>query len=326
MSKQANKTLIGSFVVGAVVLIIAGVLIFGSGRLFTRMETYVLYFKGSVKGLNIGAPVMFRGVKIGSVTDILLQFNSEDLSMRIPVIIEVEPERFISQDNAVKMKKGYIDQLIAKGLRAQLQMQSMVTGQLMINLDFYPDKTATLTGIKSGYTEIPTISSNFEELTEKLGSLPIEEMFSKMVNAIEGIEKIVNSPELIGSVGSFDQALQDIHLLLANIDKQFTPLTNSVINTSIAAQSALGQFEKTIKMEEGAPADLAADLKETLATTREAMDAVKGITAKDSESVYELNSALKELSAAARSIRFMADYIEQHPEALIRGKKETKGE
>ncbi|MBI4843106.1 MAG: MCE family protein [Nitrospirae bacterium] len=305
MSKQANKTLIGSFVVGAVVLIIAGVLIFGSGRLFTKMEKHVLYFKGSVKGLNIGSPVMFRGVKIGSVTDILLQFNSEDLSMRIPVIIDIEPEKFISQDNVREMGKGYIDQLITKGLRAQLQMQSMVTGQLMINLDFYPDKPATLAGIKGEYPEIPTISSNLEELT---------------------IEKIVNSPELIGSVGSFDQALKDIHSLLANIDKQFTPLANSVINTSVAAQSALGQFEKTIAMEEGAPADLAAELKDTLSATRDAMEAVKSITAKDSESVYELNNALKELSAAARSIRFMADYIEQHPEALIRGKKDTGGE
>ncbi|MDO8281354.1 MAG: MlaD family protein [Thermodesulfovibrionia bacterium] len=326
MSKQANKTLIGSFVVGAVVLVIAGVLIFGSGRLFTKMEKHVLYFKGSVKGLNIGSPVMFRGVKIGSVTDILLQFNSEDLSMRIPVIIDIEPEKFISQDNVREMGKGYIDQLITKGLRAQLQMQSMVTGQLMINLDFYPDKPATLAGIKGEYPEIPTISSDLEALTEKLGSLPIEEMFSKMVKAIEGIEKIVNSPELIGSVGSFDQALKDIHSLLANIDKQFTPLANSVINTSIAAQSALGQFEKTIKMEEGAPADLAAEIKDTLATTRDAMEAVKSITAKDSESVYELNNALKELSAAARSIRFMADYIEQHPEALIRGKRDSEGE
>ncbi|MBI4847237.1 MAG: MCE family protein [Nitrospirae bacterium] len=326
MSKQANKALIGSFVVGAVVLVIAGVLIFGSGRLFTKMEKHVLYFKGSVKGLNIGSPVMFRGVKIGSVTDILLQFNSEDLSMRIPVIIDVEPEKFISQDNVREMGKGYIDQLITKGLRAQLQMQSMVTGQLMINLDFYPDKPAMLAETKGEYPEIPTISSNLEELTEKLGSLPIEEMFSKMVKAIEGIEKIVNSPELIGSVGSFDQALKDIHSLLANIDKQFTPLANSVINTSIAAQSALGQFEKTIKMEEGAPADLAVEIKKTLATTRDAMEAVKSITAKDSESVYELNNALKELSAAARSIRFMTDYLEQHPEALIRGKKDAGGE
>ncbi len=325
MSKQANKTMIGSFVMGAVVLVIVGVLVFGSGKIFTKLDKHVLYFKGSVKGLNIGAPVMFRGVKIGSVTDILLQFNADDLSIRIPVVVEVDPERFLLQDN-VKRKKDYVSLLIQKGLRAQLQMQSMVTGQLMIDLDFYPDKPARLIGGKSKYHEIPTIPSNFEELTKKLGNLPIEELFNKLVNAIEGIEKIVNSPELLNSVGSFDQALQDIHSLLENIDKQFTPLSTSIIDTSDAARLALEQFEKTIAMEEGTPAELAAELKETMAATREAMESVRGVTAADSESVYELNSALKELAAAARSIRFMADYIERHPEALIKGKKEPKGE
>jgi paraquat-inducible protein B len=326
MSKQANKTLIGGFVVGAVVLVIAGVLIFGSGRLFTKLDKYVLYFKGSVKGLNIGSPVMFRGVKIGSVTDILLQFNAEDLSIRIPVVIEVDPERFISEDNVRKSSKGYLKLLIDKGLRAQLQMQSMVTGQLMINLDFHPDKPAELVGIRNRLPEIPTIPSGLEEFTRKLGRLPIEELFSKMVKAIEGIEKIVNSPELIGSLGSLDRALQDIHLLLEDIDRQFTPLSTSIIDTADAARSALEQFERTIAMEEGTPAEIASELKDTLASTRETMEAVRGVTAEDSESVYELNNALKELAAAARSIRFMADYIERHPEALIRGKREAGGE
>ncbi len=326
MSKEANRALIGSFVVGAVILIIAGVLIFGSGQLFTKQDKHVLYFKGSVKGLNIGSPVMFRGVKIGSVIDILLQFNADDLSIRIPVIIEVDPDRFTLQDSVMKRKQEYVAQLIEKGLRAQLQMQSMVTGQLMIDLDFYPDKPAEMVGELGKYTEVPTISSNLQLLTKKLGNLPIEELFGKMVKAIEGIEKIVNSPELIGSVGSFDRALQDIHSLLENIDKQFTPLAESIINTSKSAEEALTQFRKTVEMKEGAPAELAAELKDTMASAREAMDAIKDVTSEDSEAVYELNNTLRELSSAARSLRFMAEYIERHPEALIRGKRDSTGE
>ncbi len=333
MSRQANSTMIGSFVIGAIVLMITGLMIFGSGRIFTKLDKHVLYFKGSVKGLNIGSPVMFRGVNIGSVTDILLQFNADDLSIRIPVIVEVDPERFMLQDSEMKRKKGYVDLLIEKGLRAQLQMQSMVTGLLIINIDFYPEKTAEIVGVKSSYSEIPTIPSNMEALTEKLGSLPIEELFSKMVKAIEGIGKLVNSPELMGSVRSFDQALQDIHSLLANIDKLFTPLAESIINTSESAQDTLEsaqdtlvQFNKTLAMEQGTPAELAAELKDTLASTREAMNSIRHITSQDSASVYELNNTLKELSAAARSLRFMADYIERHPEALIRGKQDSTGE
>jgi paraquat-inducible protein B len=326
MSRQANRTIIGSFVIGAIVLIIAGLLIFGSGRIFMKLDKHVLYFKESVKGLNIGSPVMFRGVKIGAVTDILLQFNADDLSIRIPVIVEVDPDRFTLQESVEKKRKGYVDQLIKKGLRAQLQMQSMVTGQLMVDLDFYPDKPAEPLQLSSRHTQIPTIASNLQELTKKLGRLPIEELFSKMVKAIEGIDRIVNSTELIGSVESFDQALQDMHTLLVNIDKQFTPLADSLINTSDSAHDALIQFKEMISMEKGTPAELATELKDTMVSTREAMNAIKGITTEDSEAVYELNNTLKELSAAARSLRFMAEYIERHPEALIRGKRDSTGE
>lgn len=302
MSKQANKTLIGSFVLGAVVLIIAGVLIFGSGQIFVRLDKHVLYFKGSVKGLNVGAPVMFRGVKIGSVSDILLQFDTDDLSIRIPVVIEIDPESFTRIDDVKTWGAvNYLELLIKNGLRAQLQMQSVVTGQLIVDLDFYPDKPERFVGGESKYPEIPTIPTDLEELARKIGNLPFEELFGKLVKAIEGIERIVNSPELIGSLGSLDKALIDIRSLLVNIDKQFIPLTTSLRETSDAAQSAFVQAEKTLS-------------------------AFQGVTAEDSEMIYELNTALKELSAAARSIRFMADYIERHPEALIRGKRDSKGE
>ena len=138
MSKKANPTLIGVFVVGALVLAVAGVLVFGRGNLFSEKRRYVLFFDESIKGLTVGAPVMFRGVPIGSVTGIKLCFDSQDMSMATPVFIETEPDRIqrigerplASRILEKRRQKEIMDRLIQKGLRAQLQTESLVTGRL----------------------------------------------------------------------------------------------------------------------------------------------------------------------------------------------------
>jgi paraquat-inducible protein B len=161
MSKPASKALIGGFVVGAIGLVIAGVLIFGSAKFLQETFKFVMYFEGSVKNLNVGSPVVFRGVKIGTVTDILLRYDPEDMSIKIPVIIEIEPDRVeviggIPREPDPELT---ISELVERGLRAMLQMQSFVTGQLMVELDFHPDKPIKLVGGDTGYPEIPTIPS-----------------------------------------------------------------------------------------------------------------------------------------------------------------------
>ena len=231
MSRKANKTLIGAFVIGAVALLVSVILILGSGKFFTERDSYVLYFKGSVKGLNIGAPVMFRGVKIGSVTDISLMADHEDLSIRIPVIIEVEPDRF---KRTVQQQKRdpdkTIELLIEKGLRAQLVMQSFVTGQLMVNLDFYPEKSARFSGLKSEHPEIPTISSGLEELVSKIEELPLSDLINRANSSLEGLENLVKSPELKESISSLQGALNDIRNLIQEMDVHVAPLLGQASN------------------------------------------------------------------------------------------------
>ena len=121
MSKQANKTVIGAFVIGAVILVVAGVLVFGSGKFLKKTHLSVLYFQGSVKGLNIGAPVMFRGVKVGSVKDIILQYDPADLSVYIPVIIETDRGRFERLSDVDEVEERSLEELIEHGLKAQLE-------------------------------------------------------------------------------------------------------------------------------------------------------------------------------------------------------------
>jgi paraquat-inducible protein B len=334
VSKQANKTVIGSFVLGAVALVVAGVLVFGSGKFMKDTMKNVLYFEGSVKGLSVGAPVMFRGVRIGSVTDILLRYNPDDLTVYIPVIIENERGRFTSITG--KRREGADTLLIEKGLKAQLQLQSIVTGQLMVDLDFYPDEPVNFVGKGDiEYDEIPTIPSGLQKLTKTLEQLPLDQLFHKIVKAVEGIEQLVNSPEVSGSFVSLKKALDSADKLLIHVNKKVDPLVASIESTSEAARGAFVQAEKTLALEEGVPGEVASDIKATLASARNALASAQGaltqaeqtlvtyqnVVAEDSDLVYEVNNTMREVSAAARSIRYFVDYIDRHPEALLRGKK-----
>jgi hypothetical protein len=141
-----NQAVIGAFVVGAVVLAIIGVIVFGSGKMFQKVNLFVMYFEGSVKGLNIGAPVTFRGVKIGSVVDITLRADPKKMEFRIPVVMETEKGKIEKTAEFKGSDEAALKKLIDLGLRARLDMQSMVTGQLLINLEMLPDEPARLSG------------------------------------------------------------------------------------------------------------------------------------------------------------------------------------
>jgi paraquat-inducible protein B len=172
MSKPANKTMIGAFVVGAVVLAVTAVVLFGSGKFFRKTEPWLTFFQGSVKGLNVGSPVVFRGVQIGQVTDIIVGFDPTQLEVLIPVFFEIDPEKFKDIGRRVETSDADMHKaLISRGLRAQLQIQSLVTGQLLINIDFYPDTPAQLIGIDQfrdkmpleDWWEIPSVSTPLQE-------------------------------------------------------------------------------------------------------------------------------------------------------------------
>ena len=352
MSKQANKTVIGGFVVGAVALVVTGILIFGSGTFLTEKETYVMYFKGSVNGLHVGSPVVFRGVKIGSVTDIELHANPADLSVRIPVFIRINPDDFKMVGGRAKIRspKEILKLLVERGLRAQLQIQSLVTGQLMVELDFHPDKPVKLIGADPEYMEIPTIQSKLEELIKQIEKAPIEKIFNKLLSAVEGIEDIVNSREVKKALVSLDETLMNINKLVLNIDARIEPLASGIDET-------VDSFGKLVQNMDGKVGPLISSIDETVGDIRKLANGIDGqitplatsientvkelsaalVQARktiieiettfggDSSLIYELNDTLQRVLAAANSIRVLADYLERHPESLIRGKGKPGG-
>ena len=147
MSQKANPTLIGGFVLGALVLLVGGVLLFGKGLFFApKRQQFVIYFSDSVNGLNVGAPVKLKGVTVGTVKDVRVQYDVENARLLTPVIIDFEPERVTDIGGQKRPEVPRTQALIERGLRAQLQMQSLVTGQLYVEANFLPGHPGALGG------------------------------------------------------------------------------------------------------------------------------------------------------------------------------------
>jgi len=233
VSERANPTLIGAFLLGAIALVVTGLMVFGGGRFFTEKVNYVAYFPETVSGLNDGAPVNFRGVKVGTVRRIEVQFNAQDLSVRIPVYLQLERKR-IREIGGTIPEINFIPELIERGLRAQLQLQSIVTGQLSVQLDIHPNRPARFVDPVGEFPEMPTIPSSMQEFTETIESLSIQDMVNDARQVLAGLKILVNSPELaelltgvnefvnsgelLGLVTHTNEAIDDVQALVSNID------------------------------------------------------------------------------------------------------------
>jgi len=352
MSKPANKKVIGLFVVGAIALAIIAIVVLGSGRLFKKTLPAVCYFEGSVGGLNVGAPVVFRGVKVGTVTNIVLHFDLDKIHVIISVFIELE-RQWEDRKFSVAEQKQQFKRIIDNGLRAQLEMQSIVTGQLQVSLDFYPDKPGRLVGADPDYFEIPTIKSPLQELAKKVEKIPIEEIFQKILAAVEGIERVVNSPEITETISSINRAakeikplatnleetVRDVRKLVQNVENRIGPLTSSI-------EGAVNDYGKLARNADNKIDTIASGMNETIKEMQKAVSSVQGtleearaalVQAKealtnaaetleeDSALSYEIIETLGEIKTGARSIRLLADYLKRHPESAIWGKGKSGG-
>jgi paraquat-inducible protein B len=330
MGKKANPKLIGVFVLGAVVLLVAGIMIFGSGRFFQKKDTYVLFFEADVKGLTLGAPVTLKGVQIGSVTGVKLLFDRELLRFRTAVYVEILPDTVteIPAAGGVSVRdmveggtQEMVDMFIQRGLRGVLQMQSFVTGKLQVAMEFRPGTSVYLEGLDKRYPEIPTIPSELQQLAKKLESLKIDELVDKAVHAVESIDKLVSSPDLAESVSNLNLALKDVRKLVQDLDREVKPLSTGV-------QVTLKDARKLLNSADGQVTRLSDSAVETLESAQSALEEAEEMLETVNEEVigeraalrYQLVVALDEMSRAFRAVRLLVEYLEQRPDALLRGK------
>lgn len=345
MSRKANPTVVGIFVIGAVALLIAGIIIFGKGQLFKDTREWVLYFDGSIKGLSPGSPVVFQGVRIGEVKDIRVNIDKEG-NIRTPVVMELDSSLIDFEEKEFNHKEvlANTQKMIDRGLRAQLQTQSLITGQLLVQLAFHPDKEARLVSPGGPLPEMPTIPSTVQEISKALDKLPLKEIVTNINSITKNLDKLLNSPELSNGLTALSESLKKTELMMAEIEEQITPV-------STQAQEVLKSADKLLNQNNNKLAALLDDLKETSTTTRSSVEKLSkdldGVATRTDEQLsrfietatattenadkmlagqsefrYELNETLEELNGALRAIRLLAEYMEQHPESIIRGKAE----
>ena len=328
MTKKANPKVIGAFVVGAAILSAIGIIIFGSGKFFVEKHQYVLFFPSSVKGLSVGAPVTLRGVQIGTVTDVKVVFDRETLSFQTPVYVEVFPDRIkdIGEFTAEETKRvatnpeEAIKLLVESGLRAKLDLQSLVTGKLEVALGMYPDTPIHYVGLIKKVPEIPTLPTAMQQLTQTLENLPLKEMAEDARKTLAAVEKLASSPELTEAVTALNNTLQDLGKLARNLDRRVGPLTTSIEETMKDTQKLVNKVNAQVE-------PTLADLQETLKTAQAAVEkagvalaSVGDVVNPDSALMYELTRTINELRVMAQSINALAGYLQRQPDSLIRGK------
>jgi paraquat-inducible protein B len=316
MGKKVSPTIIGAFVVGAVALAVLGVVVFGSGRYFQHLEHFIMFFPGSVNGLSVGAPVKFKGVDIGRVSDIKLVLNREEeeggKAFTIPVYIEFDPSKVRLDGGTLEVSNpANLERLIQHGMRGQLQAQSLVTGLLFVQIDFFPD-----TPIKyvlpqpSDPIELPTVPTTLEqasnalrEIIDQLRTVKLGQMVQDASDALESINKLVSSPELHASVAALPGTLNNVseaagsfHKLSDDVRGEVKPLVTRVDSTLTGAT-------------------------QTFTSVRETVGSARVLIEPGSPLDHDLRTTLRDVGTAARALAQLADFLEQNPTALLYGKQ-----
>jgi len=326
MSKKANPAVIGTFVLGAALLVGVAILALGSGKLFEETEAYVMYFEGDLTGLDVGAAVQYRGIRIGSVTEMRLEINLDTGATLIPVYIELEEGR-ITFTGTEQGDKGMEYQIEQRGARAQLQTGSLITGKKVVALIEAPNTPIHLVGADSSLLEIPTVPTVEETLLKTLMDLPFQNIVSNLNATLISVSDLAGSSEVKEAVVSISHSSDKLDSLLSRLEETVPALVESTTATAeethallLGARPAVTNLEPlliSLRQRIDEFQQVEAELKGTLAEAKLMMS-------ERSPMRYELTMALRRAGSAAESLRQFVDYLQRHPEALLAGKGNQK--
>lgn len=274
-------------------------------RAYLNKKRFVLLFDDSVRGLSVGAPVMVRGIQVGQVLDIQLEFDPNRIEFQIPVLIEIEPERVDRLDSegeaslahtgepvATASDESLLRALVVSGLRAQLKTGNLLTGQLYVEFDLHPDAAPATIGEHDGYPSLPTLPTPIEAVTTKVNrilseveAIPFQRIGDDLSATLSGARALAESAKLRDALTQADRLVDHLARLSAMLDAELAP---EVMRLVVQAKGAFKSLDAMLATD----APLRADLL----------------------------GALREFQSASRSVAELADYLERHPEALLRGK------
>jgi paraquat-inducible protein B len=340
MNKSVNPYTIGAFLVGSLALLIAAILIFGGGQLFKNKTEFVVYFDGALNGLNVGAPVTLQGVKIGTVKEISLEVDPKAKRISKPVVIQIDPGVIMDPSGepfktatTLKQRQKNAQRIIDAGLKAQLQTQSLLTGLLYVEFNFFRDQPVVLTGLN--YKDLPELPSTpatveqikdiAEEMFTKLRKLPIEDMVKDLAVTLKEFRDIATSDELKKNRVALGKTLDETEKLVANLNRDLGPLVKNlngtVADTRIMVQNFSRDMRPVLNSTEKALNHATAALEiatGVLQESKHTLGAVDALTAPDAP----LWQSLDALRDAAQSTKDLTDYLERNPNSIIFGKTE----
>ena len=318
MARKASPRLVGVFVVAAIMLASTAVVLFGSGRLFKDTHEFIVFFRGSVSGLNAGAPVKFKGVEVGAVKTVRLSLGDPDLQgdeFRMPVIIELDQRKLIRRGAEIDLSdpetyRGWLE----NGMRAKLTTESFVTGRKYVELDLLPDTPVDMVNDSTvPYPEIPVVAGGLDEIgleageiLAKIARLDFDTLLTAVTAAFVSIDRLVGSQDmreakgaLPGAIAAIEETLEDIGHLAENMDAALADLRASVGNQAKEARATLQEAQETLS-------------------------ALRTVLEPGSPIPTRLEQALIELAAAGRAMRELAEYLQRDPSSILRGKEERK--
>jgi len=331
MARRTDPKIIGLFAVGALALAVAAAVALGSGRLFRKTYEYVLFFRGNVNGLRVGAAVKFKGVEVGSVNKILLSLKLKRgtiarttlAEITIPVVIELDQGKLASYGAGGfdLSKPESLQQAIDAGLRAQLALESVLTGLLYVDLEIYPGTPVNLVlkvPAEAPYEEIPTLPTAFEEVQSAvarvvaaLDRVDFPKVFAAATESLDAVREVVGAPATKDAIVNLDRAAASLNQTAISIrqvadqmKRQIGPVTQGLRTNSQNADVTLKKIQTTL---------------DSLQVTLGALQATLG---PDAPLIYQSGETLQRVSEAARSLKELTDYLQRNPSALVRGRGE----
>jgi paraquat-inducible protein B len=267
-------------------------------RAYAVRNYWILHFNEQVGGLSRGAPVLFKGIPIGEVLEVNLEYDSANRTFRIPILVAIEPERLQPDTSSFEEadRRKLLDHLVRQGLRAQLQTANFLTGQQAVAFDIFPSAKPALINWGGAHPELPTIPGQFEQmgdriqqLVTRLEKLPIEQIAGNLRDTLEGTKRVANSPEILKTIKSLDATIQELQAFTHELRTRTSP-------------------------------ELVAAMQQARTSLASASSALES----DSPLQSRMKAALEEITTAARSLRVLADYLERYPQSLLVGKDAPK--
>lgn len=321
MSKKVSSTAIGAFVVGAMLLAVVALSLFGGGWLFGESEQKfraVVIFTGSVKGLNVGAPVTLRGVQVGEVRSIDVARNRGSREFVIPVVMELSSEDAgYAGDESID---DHLNRLVASGLRAQLKTQSLLTGLLYVELDFLPAEKAHYVDFETDVPQIPTAPTELEAILQRVSSIDVQAFVQRADDTLKSLNSLLADPETQRIPTNVNATLADVRALVVRLDGEVVALDARLDRLTGSSDATLVAVREEVR-------HLGARLDTSLGVVDGALSSVHATSSQidyalseQSPLMVELRSAVQDLGRASRSLQALADGIEREPESLLRGR------